>query len=96
MSEYGTDQLNKMVETVSNAVKEIVKKLVDKPEGVVIETSTSTKNVILQLKVDKNDFGKVIGKKGRTIESLKVIGSAIKKTNFPDDSRNVIVEILED
>lgn len=96
MKESTQNQLNDMVETVSNAVKEIVQKLVDKPNNVVVDTSTSTKNVILQLKVDKNDFGKVIGKKGRTIESLKVIGSAIKKTNFPDDSRNVIVEILED
>lgn len=96
MKEGNMDSLTHMVQTVSDAVKDIVKKLVDDPESVVIETSTSTKNVILQLKVDKNDFGKVIGKKGRTIESLKVIGSAIKKTNFPDDSRNVIVEILED
>lgn len=91
-----SDQLNNMVETVNDAIKSIVKKLVDKPDNVVTETSTSTKNVIVQLKVDKNDFGKVIGKKGRTIESLKVIGAAIKKTNFPNDSRNVIVEILED
>jgi predicted RNA-binding protein YlqC (UPF0109 family) len=85
---------------MADLMKEIVEynttKLVDKPESVDISASTSTKAVIIQIKVDKFDCGKVIGKRGRTIESLKVICLGIKNTNFPDDSRRVIIEVLED
>ena len=59
-------------------------------------TSISTKTVIVQIKVEKTDCGKIIGKHGRTIESLKVICLAAKNTQFPNDSRRVVLEVLED
>ena len=37
-----------------------------------------------------------LGKKGRNIDALKVLTSAIKNTKYPDDIRNVSLEILED
>ncbi len=85
-----------MSEQLQDFITNIVKKLVDSPDAVDIKVSVSTKNIIAQIKVAKTDYGKVIGKKGRTIESLKVITSAIKNTSFPDDNRKVSLEILED
>lgn len=73
-----------------------IKKMVDSPDDVDIDVSTSTKNVIIQIKVDDSDYGKVIGRKGNTIQSLKTLTMAVKNTNFPDDKRKVSLELLED
>ena len=73
-----------------------VKLMVDRPDDVHVEVSISTKNVIVQIQVHKSDCGKIIGKKGRTIESLKIISAAVKNTNFPRDARLVSIEVLED
>ena len=86
----------RMSEVLSQYVKETVKKLVDYPDEVNVNAVVSTKNVILQIKTKLKDCGKVIGKKGRTIDALKTITLAIKKTNFPDDVRHVFLEVLED
>lgn len=85
-----------MSEFLKKFVDETIQMLVDDPDDVDTKVSVSTKNVILQIQVGKEDYGKVIGKKGRTIESLKILTLAVKNTNFPQDSRNVALEILED
>lgn len=85
-----------MSEMLEKYVKETTRKVVDSPEEVEVNASVSTKTVIIQIKVDKSDCGKIIGKRGRTIDSLKVICMAIKNTQFPDDSRRVSLEVLED
>lgn len=81
---------------VKGFIEKNVKLMVDRPDDVHIEVSISTKNVIVQIQVHKTDCGKIIGKKGRTIESLKIICAAVKNTNFPSDSRLVSMEVLED
>jgi len=77
-------------------VEETTKQIVDSPNDVYVNASVSTKTVILQVRVAQTDCGKIIGKKGRTIDSLKVLCLAIKNTNFPEDSRRVLLEVLED
>lgn len=84
-----------MSDLLRDFVLETTKKLVDKPEEVKAEVAVSTKSVIIQIKVSKEDYGKIIGKKGRTINALKIITLAIKNTHFPD-SRKVAIEVLED
>ena len=83
-------------EMLTEYVEFTVKKLVDHPEEVDVNIMISTKSVIAQIKVAPIDCGKVIGKRGRTIESLKVLVLAIKNTHFSDDNRRVSLEILED
>lgn len=85
-----------MAEFLKEFVKETTKKIVDDESEVITEVSISTKNIIIQIGVSKSDFGKIIGKKGRTIEALKIIVLAIKNTKFPGDSRRISLEILED
>jgi len=88
------------MEGISNTLKEYVElttmKIVDYPAELSVTASVSTKAVIIQIKVNQKDCGKVIGKKGRTIEALKVLCLAIKNTNFPGDSRYILIEVLED
>lgn len=85
-----------MASLLKEYVELSTKKVVDNPEKVSVSASTSTKAVIIQINVEQSDCGKIIGKRGRTIEALKVLCLAIKNTNFPEDSRRVIIEVLED
>lgn len=87
---------NGMSEILKDFITNTAKQVVDKPEEVKVEVSVSTKNVIIQVGVAKSDFGKIIGKKGRTIDALKIIVLAIKNTKFSGDTRKVSLEILED
>jgi len=87
--------MGNMTEILENYVKNTISLIVDRPEDVKVVGYVTTKAVIIQIKVDEKDCGKVIGKKGRTIDALKVICSAIKNTKFPNDSKRVLVEILE-
>jgi predicted RNA-binding protein YlqC (UPF0109 family) len=85
-----------MSEILQDYVDSTIKKIVDNPDNVKTTTTVSTKSVIIQIKSDQEDLGKIIGKKGRTIESLKILTLAIKNTQFPKDTRRVVLEIIED
>lgn len=47
--------------------------LVDKPGSVRVESKTDEMGVLLTLRVDKEDMGKVIGKLGETAKALRTI-----------------------
>ena len=85
-----------MSELLKDYVDSTTKRIVDKPDDVRVEASVSTKAIILQVRVSQSDCGKIIGRRGRTIDALKVLCLAIKNTNFPEDSRRVMLEVLED
>ena len=69
----------------------IAKALVDKPEEVVVTEIEGEQTSVIELKVAKEDIGKIIGKRGRTAQAISTILSAasmkIKKRS--------ILEILE-
>jgi predicted RNA-binding protein YlqC (UPF0109 family) len=77
-------QLREVVEIVA-------KSLVDNPNGVNVVEIEGEKTVVIELRVDKPDVGKVIGKQGRIARALRTILSAMgRKTN-----KRVVLEILE-
>lgn len=88
--------MKSMSELIREYIEDTVELIVDNPEEVEVKVSISTKNVIVQIQVHKTDCGKIIGKRGRTIESLKILSAAVKNTNFPRDARLVSIEVLED
>ena len=57
-------------------VSYIAKALVDKPEDVVVTEIEGEQTSVLELKVAKEDLGKVIGKQGRTARAMRTILSA--------------------
>jgi predicted RNA-binding protein YlqC (UPF0109 family) len=61
--------LKQLVQTLAEA-------LVDDPASVDVAELEGDNNIILELRVAKNDIGKVIGKDGRTAQSLRTIVSA--------------------
>ena len=85
-----------MSEVLKEYVDFTIKKIVDNPDDIKITITISTKSVIVQIQSNQEDLGKIIGKKGRTIEALKILTLAIKNTQFPRDIRRVVLEIIED
>ena len=49
----------------------IVKALVDNPEQVQVNEIVSSQTVVLELRVAKNDMGKIIGKQGRIANAIR-------------------------
>jgi predicted RNA-binding protein YlqC (UPF0109 family) len=69
----------------------IAKALVDKPEDVVVTEIEGEQTSVLELKVAKEDLGKVIGKQGRTARAMRTILSAAStKIN-----KRSVLEIIE-
>lgn len=62
-------------------VEYIVKSLVSKPDAVVIERRIDEKGVLLELTVDPEDLGRVIGKRGATAQSLRTLLRALGTKN---------------
>lgn len=62
-------------------VEYIVKSLVGKPDEVKIERRIDEKGVLLELTVDPEDLGRVIGKRGATAQSLRTLLRALGTKN---------------
>lgn len=59
-------------------VEFIAKHLVDHPDGVQVEEKmTEEKKLVLSLKVQADDVGKVIGKQGKTAQAMRTLLTAI-------------------
>tara|TARA_Y100000294_G_C8407322_1_gene277315 strand:- start:254 stop:484 length:231 start_codon:yes stop_codon:yes gene_type:complete len=69
----------------------MAKALVDKPDAVEVTEVEGEQTTVLELRVAKDDLGKVIGKEGRTARSLRTILSAAS-TKIRKRS---VLEILE-
>src|SRR5207249_11970381 len=73
-------------------VEFLAKQLVNHPEAVEVKETQSDTASILELKVAKEDLGRVIGKQGRTAKSIcTILNAAASRTN-----RKVVLEIIED
>jgi predicted RNA-binding protein YlqC (UPF0109 family) len=62
-------------------VEFVVKSIVGNPEAVVIERRIDEKGVLLELTVDPEDLGRVIGKRGATAQSLRTLLRALGTKN---------------
>lgn len=59
----------------------VVKSLVNNPDAVKIERTIDEKGVLLELTVDPEDLGRVIGKRGATAQSLRTLLRALGTKN---------------
>jgi uncharacterized protein len=78
-----------------NGIKELVgviaRALVDEPEAVFVSEVNGAHTLIVELKVAKNDLGKIIGKQGRNAGALRTIVNAVSaKTRM-----HTVLEIIE-
>ncbi len=67
---------------MENFVKVIVENLVENTEAVEVTTAVEGKTIVINIKVDEKDTGKVIGKNGKVVQSLRTIVKSVSaKTN---------------
>ncbi len=76
---------------MKDLVEYIAKALVDEPEEVQVNEIEGEQTSVIELKVAKNDLGKVIGRQGRTARAMRTILSAAS-TKLKKRS---VLEILE-
>ncbi len=69
----------------------LVKALVDDPSEVNITEIAGDKVTLFELRVSKNDIGKVIGKRGRTASAIRTIINAVSTKQ----GKRAEVEIIE-
>ncbi|MCP3942282.1 MAG: KH domain-containing protein [Desulfobacteraceae bacterium] len=69
----------------------IAKALVDNPEEVLVSEVVGDQTSVLELKVAKDDLGKVIGKQGRSARAMRTILSAAS-TKL---KKRTVLEIIE-
>lgn len=62
-------------------VEYIVKTLVNNPDKVVVDRTIDEKGVLLELTVDQEDVGRVIGRRGATAQSIRTLLRALGTKN---------------
>jgi predicted RNA-binding protein YlqC (UPF0109 family) len=65
-----------MSSELKTLIEYVAKALVDMPDNVEVNEIVGEQTTVIELKVDKSDLGKVIGKQGRTARALRTILNA--------------------
>jgi predicted RNA-binding protein YlqC (UPF0109 family) len=76
---------------MKDLINSIARALVDRPEEVSVKVVEGNQTSVLELKVAKEDLGKVIGKQGRTARAMRTILSAASAKI----KKRTVLEIIE-
>ena len=70
----------------------LAKHLVTQPDAVEVQETEGETASVIELRVARDDLGRVIGKQGRTAKSIRtILNAAASRAN-----RKVVLEIVED
>ena len=73
-------------------VQYLARALVNNPDAVEVKETQGETASVLELKVAKEDLGRIIGKQGRTAKSIRtILNAAASRAN-----RRVVLEIVEE
>ena len=78
--------------TATAVLTHVVRSIVDDPEAVQVEASPSRGRVRLDVRVGPGDLGRVIGRRGRTAQSIRTVVRAAASR----DETEVDIEFLDD
>ena len=78
-------------DTIKDLISYIAQALVDQPEEVRVSEIEGNQTSVLELKVAKEDLGKVIGRQGRTARSMRTILNAASAKL----KKRTVLEIIE-
>lgn len=86
------DRLKSQGADLKSLLDFLAQNLVTRPDAVEVTENRNDESSVLELRVDKEDLGRVIGKQGRTAKSLRtILNAAASRAN-----RKVVLEIVED
>ena len=77
---------------MKDILTEMIKAIVDKPDEVQVNINESENTIVYELNVGDGDLGKVIGKKGKNVNSIRTLLSA---SNAKEGGKRAILEIIE-
>jgi len=88
-----SEQVTKSMEvaTMKELIKYISQALVDNPDKVEVTEIAGEQASVIELRVAKEDLGKVIGKQGRTAKAIRTILSATSAKTH----KRAVLEIIE-
>lgn len=69
----------------------IAQNLVERPQAVDVQETESDGNVVLELRVDPSDMGKVIGRQGRIAKEIRTLMRSVAQRQ----GKKVSVEIMD-
>ncbi|MGB1252214.1 MAG: KH domain-containing protein [Candidatus Promineifilaceae bacterium] len=75
-----------------DTVEFIVKSLVDHPDDVEVHQDGSASSIILEVTVNEDDTGRVIGRGGRVINAIRVVIQSLAAR----DGKRVSLEVMSD
>ena len=78
-------------QTMKELITYMAQSLVDRPESVTVAEVPGNHTIVFELKVAKEDLGKVIGKQGRTATAMRIILSAVSSKM----KKRAVLEIIE-
>jgi len=62
---------------LESALEHLVKGIVDNPDDVTVDMVTNRRGRTLEVRVNPEDLGKVIGRNGRTAKALRTVVTAL-------------------
>jgi predicted RNA-binding protein YlqC (UPF0109 family) len=69
---------------------------VDQPDEVSVEEFEEGDGaILLELAVAPEDYGKVIGRSGRTVQALRTVVAAAGRASQGDERRRVLIDVVE-
>jgi uncharacterized protein len=71
------------------ALEHLVKGIVDHPEDVQVIAKSSPRGEVLEVRVNPEDLGRVIGRAGRTAKALRTLVTALA------DGKRVRVDVVD-
>jgi uncharacterized protein len=74
---------------LANALEHLVKGIVDHPDEVEVVAKSSPRGEVLEVRVNPEDLGRVIGRSGRTAKALRTLVTALA------DGRKVRVDVVD-
>lgn len=77
---------------VEELIRQVIVSLVDEPDSVTIDSVDEGGTITVNVRVDPADVGKVIGRQGRVIKSLRTIARA---ASTYAGGKHIEVEILD-
>lgn len=78
------------IQRTQTMVESLVKALVEHPEEVAVKPIEGDNTVVFEVQVNTEDAGKVIGKKGRTINALRTLVRAATSRH----DKKVMMELI--
>ncbi|GLB68517.1 MULTISPECIES: RNA-binding protein [Micrococcaceae] len=62
---------------LAEALEHLVRGIVDSPEDVKVTVKSNRRSEIIEVRVNQDDLGRVIGRQGRTARALRTVISAL-------------------